>query len=216
MLAVGVGAIAFAAAVWLLWRAGNTGDPTVATDAGLVATSDAALPAPAAPPEEAPKQTIASEGALLAAGWSGMNATPPEAADPAKALSAAEPTDIAKPAELTKAAATAEAAGAPDVTHVAEPVEAQERVKASAMAEAAETDANEAGMAQLPVVANRPVIFPDLKLQGVYYRLVKPSAMINNRTLYVGDRIEGVRLVEIKRHSVQLELGGEIKELSLR
>ena len=55
--------------------------------------------------------------------------------------------------------------------------------------------------------------FPALKLQGIYYRLSKPSALINNKTLYLNDEIEGVRLVGIERHSVKIEAGGRTKEL---
>jgi hypothetical protein len=61
--------------------------------------------------------------------------------------------------------------------------------------------------------ASRNANFPALKLQGIYYRLSKPSALINNKTLYLNDEIEGVRLVAIERHSVKIESGGRTKEL---
>lgn len=68
---------------------------------------------------------------------------------------------------------------------------------------------------ELPI-PQRPVVFPELKLQGVYFRLVKPSVLINNRTLFIGDQVEGARVVSIQRYSVKLELNGQTKELSLR
>ena len=63
---------------------------------------------------------------------------------------------------------------------------------------------------------SRNVTFPALKLQGIYYRLSKPSALINNKTLYLDDEIEGVRVVGIERHSVKIESGGRTKELWLK
>jgi cytoskeletal protein RodZ len=62
---------------------------------------------------------------------------------------------------------------------------------------------------------SKNVNFPALKLQGIYYRLSKPSALINNKTLYLNDEIEGVRLVGIERHSVTIEAGGRTKELRM-
>jgi cytoskeletal protein RodZ len=64
--------------------------------------------------------------------------------------------------------------------------------------------------------ASKNVNFPALKLQGIYYRLSKPSALINNKTLYLDDEIEGVRIVGIERHSVKIEAGGRTKELWLK
>ena len=62
----------------------------------------------------------------------------------------------------------------------------------------------------------RAVAFPALTLQGVYYRLKNPSALINNRTLYVGDEIDGARVAEIMRYAVKVEMGGQFKELTLK
>ncbi len=67
-----------------------------------------------------------------------------------------------------------------------------------------------------PASATRSAVFPPLKLQGIYYRIARPSALINNRTLFVGDEIEGVRIMAIERFGVTIELGGKTKELSLK
>lgn len=64
--------------------------------------------------------------------------------------------------------------------------------------------------------ASVPASFPNLKLQGIYYRIKRPSALINNRTVHVGDTIEGARVVSIQRLSVKLEMGGQTRDLSLR
>jgi hypothetical protein len=66
-----------------------------------------------------------------------------------------------------------------------------------------------------PAPQTRNAAFPALTLQGIYFRLSKPSALINNRTLYLGDVIEGARVIGIERFAVKLEMEGKTKELSL-
>jgi hypothetical protein len=60
------------------------------------------------------------------------------------------------------------------------------------------------------------VQFPELKLQGIYYRLSSPTVLINGQTLTAGDSIQGVRVVKIERESVTLEMAGQKKVLILR
>lgn len=57
--------------------------------------------------------------------------------------------------------------------------------------------------------------FPDLNLQGIFFRLKNPSVMINRRALYVGDDIAGVTVVEIQRRTVTVEKDGNRKVLSM-
>ena len=55
-----------------------------------------------------------------------------------------------------------------------------------------------------------------LQLQGIFYRLSKPSALINNRTLFVGDEIEGSRVIAITRYGVKLVASGKTNDLTLK
>jgi hypothetical protein len=64
--------------------------------------------------------------------------------------------------------------------------------------------------------ANRNVSFTEMKLQAIFFRISKPSALINNKTVYLGDEIGGAKVVKIERQSVKLELGGKFKELFLK
>jgi len=57
--------------------------------------------------------------------------------------------------------------------------------------------------------------FPKLKLQGIYFRRTNPSVLINGRTLFVGDRIEGARVVTVDRQTVTLEFSGQTNLLTL-
>jgi hypothetical protein len=66
-----------------------------------------------------------------------------------------------------------------------------------------------------PVVAKVPVIFPDLKIQGVFFRAQSPFAIINGDSYAVGDRIGEVEVKAIERESVMLELHGQFKMLTL-
>lgn len=69
-----------------------------------------------------------------------------------------------------------------------------------------------------PVVAKpeppKPV-FPELKLQGIFYRLTNPSALISGKNVRVGDSVQGVKIIAIERASVTLDFKGERKTLSL-
>lgn len=61
-----------------------------------------------------------------------------------------------------------------------------------------------------------PVQFPPLRLQSIYYRPADPSVMINGKTLYVSDEINGVTVVDISPSSVTLVLSGRTNILTLR
>ncbi|HYE30522.1 MAG TPA: hypothetical protein VEH27_03775 [Methylomirabilota bacterium] len=65
------------------------------------------------------------------------------------------------------------------------------------------------------VAASASATFPEVSLQGIYYRLSKPSARISGKTLYVGDQISGATVKSIKRQSVTLEFQGQSKEVQL-
>lgn len=72
--------------------------------------------------------------------------------------------------------------------------------------------------AATPLVAAPPARqeFPTLKLQGIYYRLSSPSALINGKTLYVGDEIDDAKLVKIERFNVTMQFGAETRVFKLQ
>ncbi len=69
-----------------------------------------------------------------------------------------------------------------------------------------------------PVVAASapPPPAPEMKLQGIFFRLKKPSALINGRTVTIGDEVDGARVIAIDRQSVKLMISGKISVLTLR
>jgi hypothetical protein len=54
------------------------------------------------------------------------------------------------------------------------------------------------------------------KLQGIFYKATSPSAVINSKTVYVGDTIANARVKAIGRQSVTLLQDGETKVLTLQ
>jgi len=54
------------------------------------------------------------------------------------------------------------------------------------------------------------------KLQGIFYRPSSPSAVINAKTVFVGDTVADAKVKAIDQSSVTLDLGSETKVLTLR
>ena len=54
------------------------------------------------------------------------------------------------------------------------------------------------------------------KLQGIFYRPTKPSAVINAKTVYVGDIISNGKVKAIDHRSVTIVVDGETKVLTLQ
>jgi hypothetical protein len=55
-----------------------------------------------------------------------------------------------------------------------------------------------------------------IRLQGIVYDPSRPSAMINGKTLFVGDRLGAMQVVAIDRNSATLVGGGQTNLLTLR
>lgn len=100
-------------------------------------------------------------------------------------------------------------------------------VQAAAQTLAAISNRAAAATAPLPVAAATPVVavpaapvpppkFPPLRLQSIFYRPSNPSVMINGRTLFLDDEIQGVTVADIHPSSVTLVLSGHTNVLTLR
>jgi hypothetical protein len=62
----------------------------------------------------------------------------------------------------------------------------------------------------------QPAKWPTLRLQGIFFRPPNSSVVINSKTLYQDDEIQGVRIAEIDSHGVTVTLGGQTNVLHLR
>lgn len=60
-----------------------------------------------------------------------------------------------------------------------------------------------------------PVSFPTVKLQGIFFRLKNPEAVVNGKILRVGETVLGVKVTRIDRREVGVEWNGQSKTLSL-
>jgi hypothetical protein len=71
--------------------------------------------------------------------------------------------------------------------------------------------------APAPVVAPRAAVpFPPLRLQSIFYRTTNACVMINGKTLFVDDQINGVTVADIQPASVTMVLSGQTNILTLR
>jgi hypothetical protein len=72
----------------------------------------------------------------------------------------------------------------------------------------------------MPSAATPPSAAPSgprpIRLQGIVYDPTRPSAMINGKTLFVGDRLGAMQVVAIDRNSATLVGGGQTNLLTLR
>jgi len=58
------------------------------------------------------------------------------------------------------------------------------------------------------------VEFPELKVGGLIYNSERSTAVINKRTLGVGESIQGVKLVSVQPWGVIVEMNGQKKQIS--
>ena len=57
--------------------------------------------------------------------------------------------------------------------------------------------------------------FPSIKLQGILYRIEKPSALIDGKRYYVGEEVNGAMLVSIDQRAVKFSYKGQSREIAL-
>lgn len=76
---------------------------------------------------------------------------------------------------------------------------------------------DEPGTNGVPVVAAvvAAVLPPPLKLQGIFFNPQNPSAVVNGRSVYLGDRVGGFRVMGISPVAVTFVTGTETNVLSL-
>jgi len=91
----------------------------------------------------------------------------------------------------------------------------------SAAVDATGTGTNSTTVTEIPApaaaVANDDAPKPTpFKLQAIFYRPTNPSAVINSKTVFVGDLIANGKVKAIDRQSVTIEVGGEIKVLTFQ
>src|SRR5215471_15193374 len=66
-----------------------------------------------------------------------------------------------------------------------------------------------------PTVAPKEIAKPAFRLNGIFYVASKPSAVVNGKTVFVGEQVNGAKVVSISRDSVTLDMNGELKIVSV-
>src|SRR5262245_8011995 len=66
----------------------------------------------------------------------------------------------------------------------------------------------------VPVAALPDPPKPEFRLQGIFYRATNPSAVVNSKTVFVGDTVDHAKVKSITRQSVTLYHDGETKVLT--
>jgi hypothetical protein len=72
------------------------------------------------------------------------------------------------------------------------------------------------GAGAVAVSESRDPPEPAFKLQGIYYRMKNPTALINGQTLLVGEEVDGAKVLAIERYAVNLLIDGQTNILMIR
>ncbi len=83
-------------------------------------------------------------------------------------------------------------------------------------ASAPEATTDKSAVASAPSVPEEPQAAPAFKLQGIFYRPSNPSAVVNSKTVYIGDLILNGKVKAIDRQSVTIDVGGATQVLTLQ
>lgn len=138
---------------------------------------------------------------------------PPPSPKPIETAPAPAPTIESKPAPVTPKA-TEVAPASPLVGAKPEPNPlglVPQPLSAPAQATSIVTDA-----AAAPPPATEAPPKPALKLNGIFFNPTRPSAIINGKSVFVGDHTGEFRVIAIDRESVTLVGGGATNVLSLQ
>lgn len=128
------------------------------------------------------------------------------------------------PAAHPPAAAISKPMVAPAPASVSEPWLSPAAAAAPAFADEGEDLAEEAALSAVDkhelsatVPSPMPVVWPRLKLSAIFSNLGsgRAGARLNNRLILLGDRIDGVILLEIRQDSVVLKCGKETRSLKM-
>ncbi len=69
----------------------------------------------------------------------------------------------------------------------------------------------------VPVVpTHQPVVFPEVRMQGVFFRASRPVVILEGQPYEVGDQVGEAKITAIDRSSVTLSLAGEEKKLTMK
>ena len=114
--------------------------------------------------------------------------------------------------QVTPAVAVSQPAPATNAAPVPKPVISQPAP------EPALAVASQAAVTNVPPPSLPPkqTAAPEFRLNGIIYTLARPSAILNGRTVYVGDELNGATVIRISQNQVTLQINGLHKTYDLR
>ncbi len=59
-------------------------------------------------------------------------------------------------------------------------------------------------------------VAPEFRLTGIIYTVASPSAILNGKTVYVGEQIDGATVISIRQTAVTLQIDGQKRTYNLR
>ncbi len=114
--------------------------------------------------------------------------------------------------QVTTATTVSEAAPAASASSVPQPAVAQPAPE-PAPPIASQTTVTNVPPPSLPSMESA---VPDFRLSGIIYTVAHPSAILNGKTVYVGDQVSGTTVVSIRQTDVTLLIKGVRKTYTLR
>ena len=140
-----------------------------------------------------------------------MTANPPPAPQPAAASLAAAPAAPVPAAQPIPAAppapSTLPAAGTPDLPAA---------IAVSVPTNSPVAEAQDGGVTNTPAAAEVPPPKPaPPRLQAIIFSPARPSVMIGGKTLFIGDKLNGFRVMAIDQESATLVGAGQTNVLTL-
>lgn len=166
-----------------------------------------------ADPETQPDPVVAATSTEVKADERRLTATLTPAAHPAPEVAAPAPSPPveSKKAEIAK--------NTPGTLPLPQPVAAPAAVSAAppAVIDSAATPSPQVAAAPgatSPTDTSTPAP-PEFKLQGIFFRIKNPTALVNGKILSVGDSLDGYRVERIERHSIRLSVPGRASTVNL-
>lgn len=200
VMILGVSVLAIAATLWFRGRATSTKQIAQNESAAVPSAASVLL-------SETPVQQTANLSPAI------QNETP--------VTTARQPVVTAAPAPAPEPLKTA-----PVSQPTPEPVQSQAPVVAApatlpAPIESKPPEVQVAAAAPTPVETKSPALSESResrppRLQAIYYRLRKPTVIINGKTLGPGDSVDGIKVVSIQRTSVEVVQGGKYRTLTMQ
>jgi hypothetical protein len=129
---------------------------------------------------------------------------------------AARPPDPAPAAPAPAAQPVPDAPPPPPMEAVADPATVVEQAAVALPADPPALAAAGSEVTNAPVVTEAPPPKASLpKLQGIVFSPTRPSVMLNGKTLFIGEKLNGLRVTAIDKESVTLVGAGQTNVLTL-